>query len=444
MDMHAIDQSMERIVSRSLSSAWRRKGVFLVVSLLAFSGMAIGILALRPSFEVATLLLAGQRGPEPVAGAAGAPPPVSTAALVQMALSDEVVGAALAQSDLSGSIPPALPAGRSRIDSLRETLFGSDGIRRTVPPAMADPVLPMLKRRISVRSEPNSNVIRIAFQDPDPVTAMLFANALAQAFMDRHLVLSSQAGAAEFFNRQRERFDEELRQASEALERFGSANGIYTVEQQRDMLLRRLNDLKAQMAANRVVIADKLGQRQALAEQLRRLAPVARSPYVSSLVDVLGGERPAGVPRTGDARSVTDRTSDPPLLLVRVYQESMVALFRLNADLAGAEGLREEQQLEHATLTADLARLSDLTQQFESLRRAVTQAGQNVEIYARRMVEEQISAELHAARFSALRVLERAGVATRPAFPNYPLVFAAAGVLSLLLGLVAALFWPRP
>lgn len=438
--MVAIDRTLGRAIAGSLSAALSHKLLFALVSVLSFCVASYAILSLQPVFEGTTLLLSGQPNIEQSTTATKQQPDTANA-LIRTALSDEVVRVALAQPSFAPLVAAIPPGRESTIDRARGYLFGRAVERPRVSTAI-DMAVADVKRRLIVRSEPNSNVIEIGFRDPDPKLAADFANAVAAAFMDRHLSLSSRSGAAEFFERQKARFDEDLRRAAGALERFSVENGLYSIGQQRELLLRRLSDLAAAMAANRSAIAEKLGQRQALTEQLRKLAPVARSPYVSSLVDALGEEKAPG-PRAGDGRGPEDRITDPPLLLVRVYQESMVTLFKISADIRGATNLEQQQQQEQVKLTAELNALSQKAEQLDKLQRDLAQATQNSNQLAKRMIEEQIAASLHAARFTSLKVMQRATEPIRPAFPNYRLLIPAAAVFSVAAGLGAAFLFSR-
>jgi len=178
---------------------------------------------------------------------------------------------------------------------------------------------------------------------------------------------------------------------------------------------------------------------------LRKLAPVARSPYVSSLIDYLGANRNAPAAKPFDSHAVDDRASDPPLLLVKVYQDSMVLLFKINSDLAGFANLQTQQVDEVARLTAELNRLSQDEQEFIQLKRAGDLAAFNLDLYTKRMVEEQINEESNVAKFSSVKVLQAATVPLRPVFPNFQLVTAAALVMGLLAatGLTLLRDWRR-
>jgi hypothetical protein len=80
-----------------------------------------------------------------------------------------------------------------------------------------------------------------------------------------------------------------------------------------------------------------------LTEQLPRLRPVTQSQYFSGIVSSLGAtnaERAESGGRTSQAeRSLAEA---PVLLLIHVYQDTMAALFKADADFAGSKN-REAQ-----------------------------------------------------------------------------------------------------
>lgn len=439
MDMAVLDRSLESISRTLWHIVWRHKIIFALTSAIVFAAIILGMLALQPLYEGTTLLIGGQLNPEPTSGQvnleplpAGARKLIETpTALSRIAESEEVVSAAIEKIGLETLVEHLGPNSPSLFARLRRFVFPS----LAQPPRDVAPIeayLPGISRRLGVSAEPNADIIRIAFRHPDPVIAARFANAVAQAVIEQEIQLYSRPGAADFFMRQRQHFDAELARASDELEKFSTWTAIYSAADQRRLLLRRLNDLSSAMAITRGSISEKTGERQALAETLRKLAPVARSSYVSSLVDALGGERNAA--RVADPRTLDERTSDPPLLLIRVYQDSMAMLFKINSELAGAQSLLQQQNLELEKLTLGLNALSENEQQFANFKRAVDQARYNSDLYSKRMVEEQINAEANKARFASAKVMQKATVPLRPVFPNYVVITIAAGLGSMLAG----------
>lgn len=439
MDMRTVDRSIERNAIAILRVIWRQRVAFIVTSSTLFFVTFVAFLLMEPVYEGSTLLIVGQTNlHQPADGAQrGAE---FNASLARIAQSDEVIRRAAEQVGIDRVIANPDSAPTSLLLTIRSRL--GLGAAAKTDAAPSEYWLPRLMKQINVRAEPNSDIIRIAVKHRDADVAAQLANAIAQAFVDRQIDIFSRPGAAEFFLRQKERFEDDFQKASERFEQFARSTQTYSADDQRELLLKRLNDLSLSVAHTRSSIAGKTAQRQALANQLRSLAPVARSPYVSSLVDSLsGGERTA--PASPQSKTVEERTGDPPLLLIKVYQDSMVELFKINADLANAESLLKQQTAEISKITEDLNRLSINEKDFATLKRAVTQAAANSDLYSRRMIEEQIAAESSAAKFSSVKVLQSASVPFRPVFPNYWLVFVLAVVFGSLGGLASALVFSR-
>ncbi len=129
--------------------------------------------------------------------------------------------------------------------------------------------------------------------------------------------------------------------------------------------------------------------------------------------------------------------------MIQVYQQSMVNLFKINSELVGAVTLEKQQAAEAVAMTEQLNKLSDNEREFLVRRRALDQAVANSDLYSRRMVEEQINAELSAAKISPLKVLQLATVPLRPIFPKYTLAIGSAAIASLLLGFAGILLFGR-
>ena len=438
MDVGELDRSLERGIRSLLVATWRHKFLFVLTGFIVFALVIVGALSIQPVYEGATLLIGSQTTPEPD----GTRKPAETsAALAHVAESEEVVAEAIDRVGLETLAQDTRPSSVSQFERLRRLVFPSAPVPHHEL-SQRDVFLPGIKKALSVRGDPTADIVRIAFRHRDPVVAARFANAVAQTFVDRQVELQGRPGAAEFFRRQRQRFDSEVKRASDALQTFSATSGIYAIADQRKLLLTRLSDLASAMSLSRGAVAEKAGQRQALADQLRKLAPVARSPYVSALVDQLGPDRAGASARIG-AQPIDDRTGDPPLLLVKVYQDSMVELFKVNADLAGVQNLLKQQTDETARLSAELNGLAASEQTYVMLKRAVDQATYNSDTYARRMVEEQITAESNAAKLSSVKVLEQATVPVRPVFPNYTLVTLAAAALGGAAGVGVAMLRER-
>ena len=437
MDLKDLDRSIETALFGWVLAVWRQRVIFIVTSLLVFALIMFATLAIQPIYEGAALLL-GDQSSQPALPTGSPQAPQATRSLLPIAESDEVVRGAIEAVGLQNFVEAASPNTISIFSRMRAALFPGGG----APSSTLKPIdiwLPRISLGLNVRVEPNTDIIRIAYRNKDPVLSARFANAVADAFVNRQITLFSRPGAAEFFMRQKQRFDDEFKRASDALEKFSESAEVYSTDDQRQLLLKRMSDLASALAATRNEISNLKGQRQALADQLRQLPPVRQSEWVSSLVESLAGDRAELGARSHNSAPINDRIADPALLLVKVYQDSMVALFKANSDIAGAEGKLTQQLSDLGSLTAELNKLTENEETFLTLKRAVDQASYNSDVYSKRMVEEQINAASIAARISPIRIFQAATEPLRPVSPNYVLIFFAGGFASLLAGAGASI-----
>ncbi|AHY50663.1 hypothetical protein BJS_03512 [Bradyrhizobium japonicum SEMIA 5079] len=448
MDIGQFDRMIGQRTVGLFSLVWRNFVLFIALSAIAFAGLLSAIFALQPKYEGLALVFASQSSTQ---DASGTPQKIPTkgASLVRIAESDEVIHSAIESVGMETLFDhtPTMPD--SIFTRLRQHFFVGD----TSPPASLDKLDAasfQLRNGLSIQAEPNSDVLRISFRDRRPLVAAAFANAIARSLIDRYLELYSSHSASEFFTRQKQRFDDQLKEAATSVNEFAERTQTYSADEQRKLLLQRQSDLLNSMASTRGLIAQKNGELKDMLDQLRKLAPVTRSPYLSSLVDSFkpdrsqgGTAQPPASSQLSAPRSGADVSDNPPLLMIQVYQQSMVNLFKINSELVGAVTLEKQQAAEAVAMTEQLNKLSDNEREFLVRRRALDQAVANSDLYSRRMVEEQINAELSAAKISPLKVLQLATVPLRPIFPKYTLAIGSAAIASLLLGFAGILLFGR-
>jgi uncharacterized protein involved in exopolysaccharide biosynthesis len=426
---------------------WKRRWLALGAFFVAIILVLAAAIAITPTFEASSLLVVDQSTIDSSrdtkrSGGTGA-------LLARIAESDDVIRKAIDQVGLEKLVGPRKKSWTKALSDLvveaQSYFFGAHAspVRRVV--TELELAVPTLGKALAIRPMPNNDVIRISFWHKDPVTAAAFVNAVAQVFVDRQLDLFSRPGVAAFYQRQKDKFEDDIRRASDALHTFETSQKAYSIDDQKELLLKRASEVATALAATRGAIADKAGQREALTAQLRKLKPVTLSPFVASVVDAFGSPLR---PETDAAKAVSRRSTsldlsrvseEPPLLMVRVYQDSMVALFKINAELNGLEGLQHEQAQALQELNGTLDELSAKEAEFARLKRAVAQASLNSDTYVKRMVEEQITAESNAARLSALKIVQQAYPPPKPGFPSYPLLAGLGLVLSVLFALAVAL-----
>ena len=149
----------------------------------------------------------------------------------------------------------------------------------------------------------------------------------------------------------------------------------------------------------------------------------------------------------GGAASIRDSAlptrSDPPLLLVRVYQDTVANLVKTNAELAGLNDTLLAQQTQLKKVDQELTRIAQNRVKFEKLKRDVDIAKSNSEAAARRAIDQEIDHALASRQFARVQIVQEPTVPANPTFPTRTIVLlfsCAAGVGMTALYLLARVF----
>jgi uncharacterized protein involved in exopolysaccharide biosynthesis len=423
--MNSPDRSLHGGLSyrRTLSLAslpnliWRRKLVIAVTSLMMGAAGILTCFYLTPVYEVGSII-SGQIGASPQSD--GTSRVAISAALVEQTLNSQ---AQILQSEevVRRAIRSEGPAMLFPEETSRAAVRGG---------STEDAAYKAANKALTVRVEPNTNLLRITFRHKDPKLAANFVRDIVQKFIDRNLELESDSAALGFFQRLRAKYDGNLALASAAFSSFSNVSSAFSIEEQRKLTLERGNSLKAALALTHGSIAEKDKQIDALNSELSRIRPRALESRQLGLTN--------SQTSSGQSYDQQPFSSDPPLLMVRVYQESVQNLVRLRSEAAGLRALEEQQVKESAKVDAELRALSSNEAEFERLKRELGLARQRVELYAKKVNEQQLEADLNANRFSSIRVVQAATTPLEPVFPKPHLLIPLALLIGLIAGMGAA------
>ena len=403
---------------------WRWRTVVLTIWLVILGGSMFLYLRATPRYEAEALLFVGNNLKEVSREAAGRTfDPRGIDTLAGIAVTEDVLLDAARKVGFDRLLPN-LDDSPGLVDS-----FENESI-----------AISTLTSSLSVKGEGRTDLLKILFRHPDPAIAAEFANALAKSLAAKQAELLSVPGAELFFGMQKKRLEEEVQTAAARLKKFSSEFSIYDVYDQRALLLKRASEIAMDLTKARGTVAEKNGQKRALTEQLQKLTPVKKNPLIS---DVVRTFRARSAERGGNqvGRDQSEERSffnDPPLLLVKVYQDSMVELFKANADLEAAINLEENLGQELKKVNEELSALASREADFERLRRDLATAVTAARTYAKRMIEEQINLGLAQARLSGVRIVQLASTPKHPASPRL-IIFLPIGLIGgIVLGSAAA------
>jgi polysaccharide biosynthesis transport protein len=430
--MNSLDRSLHGGLSfrRTLSLAnlqsliWRRKLLVAITSVTIGAAGIVACFLITPVYEV-TSIVSGQIGASPQSDATNRAA-ISAAileqrlnSLVQILQSEEVVRRAILSEGAATLFPQEASGAAARGRSPEDAAYKA------------------VNRALTVRVEPNTNLLRVAFRHTDPTLAVHFVRELVHEFIDRSLELENDSAAVGFFQRLEAKYDLALELASAAFSTFSSASSAFSIEEQRKLTLERGNSLKAALALTRGSIAERDSQIAALNTELLRIRPRA----LESKQLGLSNSQTSPADAESYDRQQQPFSSDPPLLMVRVYQESVQTLVRLRSEVAGFRALEEQQGKELAKVEDELKVLAANEAKFERLKRDLELARQRVELYAKKVSEQQLEADLNANRFSSIRVVQAATMPLEPVFPKPHLLIPLALMIGLIAGVGAAVLF---
>jgi succinoglycan biosynthesis transport protein ExoP len=275
-----------------------------------------------------------------------------------------------------------------------------------------------LREDLTAKQEGRSDILRISFRASDPSLAAEFLNSLGIMLVANYADVIQVPGAESFFRQQTTRLEREAERAAAEVQAFSVSAQIYSVVDQRTLLLKRLNDLTSQLTAVRGSLVEKKGFKQALMDELMLLRPVYQSKTVTGIVKSLGGPN-----YTPNKEIVADASANygelPPILLVKVYQDNMAALMKVNADLVGLTDFVDSLGAEIARVNDELVTLASKEAEYNRLRGVLTRATAAAENYGSRAIEEQIKSDIaKRAQLSSVRVVQEAEIPIGAVFPN--------------------------
>lgn len=314
-----------------------------------------------------------------------------------------------------------------------------------------DAAVARVAQAYSVRAEKGSNVLKISFRHSDRIKAAAFVNLLAEEVVTLENDLGRRSGATEMLLQLKQRHVDAVRSISAELSAFSVANNVYSVNDQRAVLLGRESSVKANIVVIESSIAEKQAEASSLGKQLALLKISRNNRTLANTIEILGKttKRPDGASANGKRHELNSSTSeptgfdtvggDPPILLVKVYQESIQAMVKVNAEYDGLVASLETQKSALSAVQNELVKLAENEAKFHELTREASIAKTNVEAIGRRLADQQLQDEVKLASMSGVTVFQKAEPPLAPFWPRLSILIPIGLVAGALLGFLLAL-----
>jgi uncharacterized protein involved in exopolysaccharide biosynthesis len=330
-----------------------------------------------------------------------------------------------------------------------------------------DAAVDLFAAALSVEAMARSTVIEVSLLHEDPRMAATALNLLVDFFKEQHLQAYSDPKSS-YLQEQLASHSQRLKQSQTRLEAFKQANGVFSLDEQRRLLLSQRAELDTALKAAQNQIAEDQGRVSALQRQLETVSrdvPLSTETERYRGVDeakgqllslqlkeqellrkytednqlVLSVRREIQIVEAfikGQEEDIKDRRQTGQNV---VYQDLERDLLKLRAELPAQEAKAASLRAQIAHLDLAIRSLDRTEMELANLERDISVHDRNYRTYVEKVQDAQANDELNRQKSANIAVIQKATAPTKPVRPNKPLNLALGVILGALAGLGLAL-----
>ena len=134
-----------------------------------------------------------------------------------------------------------------------------------------DAAVSIFQKKMSVEGVKKSNVIQVTFQHNDPQVAARALNLLVDFYKEKHLQVFSDPKSS-FLESQLVAYDQKLKDSENNLQSFKQKAGVFSLEEQRTLLLRQRSDLDIALKNTQNIMYEMQKRIHTLKEQMKKFS----------------------------------------------------------------------------------------------------------------------------------------------------------------------------
>jgi len=342
-----------------------------------------------------------------------------------------------------------------------ETLYPK--LMRNPPPrgTAMDGAVERFTEDLSVEGVKKSNVIEIAYQHPDPQLAARALNLLTELFKEEHLEAYTDPKSS-FLEGQLAIYAQRLKESEGRLEAFKQRHGVYSLGEQRSLMLSQRGDVEAAARAARNEVRELEERIASLQAQMQQVAPEVALHEDTERHKIIDDAKAQLLALQLREQQLLQKYTEKNQLVVNVRREIQLVQDFIGAQQADRKGpvrkgrniVHQELERELITLRAELpsqqskaaalarqasqleggVRQLDLRErELEALKRELAVNERNYRAYLERVEEARISEDLNRQKSANISVIQAAAVPAKPLKPKKAFNMA----LGIILGGIA-------
>jgi uncharacterized protein involved in exopolysaccharide biosynthesis len=307
-----------------------------------------------------------------------------------------------------------------------------------------DRAIRRLASNLTVEAVKKSNVIDVTYSSSDPVLTARVLKTLSDLYMAKHVKLHETQGAYDFFAQQADDYKGAVAKAEADLTAFSHANSTAAPQEERDLMLQKMADIRVVQAQNEAAAESALERYKSLQNELAKTPPrmvtqvksadnamlmgqlkttllnleLKRTdlamkyapdyPAVKEVDDQIAQARSAI--ESENAKPLTDNSTDQN----PTYQWISGELAKARADMPALRTQAKMAQAAVATTQHQVMKLNDANTIKQTLVRNMQTAEQNYNLYQQKRELARISDELDKRRISNVALAEEPVATTLP------------------------------
>ena len=351
-----------------------------------------------------------------------------------------------------------------------KTIYPSLVMTSPSDPGSLERAVRKFQTNLSIQPAKKTTVIQISFQHQDPQITARAVNLLVDLFKEKHLQVYK-GPTSSFLEDQLKTYEEKLKNSANELETFKQKYGVFSLEEQRSLLLKQRTELASSLSATQNdirgldrkrgslltkmqsvgddippytdteqyrIIDDAKAQLLALQLKERQLLQNYRetSKFVVDVRNEIEMVKEFLRKQEEEIRK-TVRTSKNRNDLYRTMETDIV---KIEADLSGQKARTSltEQQLRR--LDAEIRNIDSREKELQALQRRLTASENNYKTYLTKLEEARISENMDVLKMANIRVIHTAAVPVKHVKPRRVVNIGLSAILGGLLALGLVFF----
>jgi len=333
-----------------------------------------------------------------------------------------------------------------------------------------DVAIDRFEKSLGVDDVKDSSVIQISFEHKNPQIAARAVNLLVEYFKEKHLQVFSSPQSS-FLEGQMAVFRKKLQDSESEMQSFKQQNRVYSLDEQRTLLLKQRTDLSSEMMSSQNSI-DELQKRLATLNARTKRLTSSNAMYTETERDKIIVEAKSKllalqisqqellrkykeenklVVENGKQiqlvknflREAEEDISKKVMTGNVVYQDAQRDVVKTEADLSAQRAKYATLRVQLSQLDGEIQALDLREKEMSKLKRDLTTNEKNFKVYGEKMEEARITDDLNRLKLANISVIQPASVPLTPIKPKRGLNILLGIVFGTLSGIGYALFSER-